>query len=74
MESAMKQFGVFTLLVLCLPQLASAQEPTFVEGHVFSKFSGVPLRNALVDMPRYLASNPFYREVAVRFHGATDCV
>ena len=24
------------------------------------------------DMPRYLASNPFYRELAVRFPGATD--
>ncbi len=24
------------------------------------------------DMPRYLAGNPFYREVAIRFHGATE--
>ena len=24
------------------------------------------------DMPRYLAGNPFYREVARRFHGATE--
>ncbi len=66
-----EMFFVFKLRDGTLREFCYSAETRDEIARLCTKLNKDPIERTS-DMPRYLAGNPFYRDVAVRFHGATD--